>query len=354
MTKVSSEILILAYMPALGYAVHMTPVHEALHRAGYKVIVATAGLNIDLLRHSPHVDHLLKTPNPMHDLPGAVRSLRRQLRTLNLHPEAVLTGPQDARTRISLLGALASGGWRGGYAVHPWLYRKPLIYDPGRSRVANNLRLAELLDASTESCEPRVFFSAAQAATAATLLPAGRPILTAIPGNSGGLPTAWHDDRWAEVLRHMHDQAGYKIVFVGAARDQPVVDRIRALSGGIGTSLAGLTDLGTLAAVLAQSDLCLALHTGPMHMARAVGLPTVVLGMNWDPPLEWMDPPQAHVHLLRGPQAAKRPDYRLDDLTPTMAIAALTTLAQQHPPSAEAREKRLVGSISRVNHTPPS
>ena len=121
-------------------------------------------------------------------------------------------------------------------------------------------------------------------------------------------------------------------------------------AGGIGISLAGRTDLGTLAAVLAQSDLGLALHTGPMHIARAVGLPTVVLGMNWDPPLEWMDPPQPHVHLLRGREAPKYAEYRLDDLSPAMAITALTTLAEKYPPLAEALQKRIAESLSSEDH----
>ena len=58
----SHTVLVLAYMPALGYAVHMTPVYEALHRGGYTVVVATHGLNLELLGHSPFVDHLLETP----------------------------------------------------------------------------------------------------------------------------------------------------------------------------------------------------------------------------------------------------------------------------------------------------
>ena len=284
------QVLLLAYIPALGYAVHMTPLHEALHRAGLTVIVATCGLNLDLLRHSPHVDHLLATPDPMQNLPRAVSSLRRQLKALNLYPQAVLTGPQDARTRIGLLGALACAGWRGGFAVHPGLYSKPLEYDQGQSRVANNLRLAHLLGAPVDGCEPRVFHSAAQAAEAEQLLGSARSVLVAIPGNSGGLPTAWHDDRWAAALRYAEQERGFDVVFAGSERDKPVIERIRALADGLGTSLAGRTSLGTLAAVLARADLCLALHTGPMHIARAVGTPTVVLGMNWDPPLEWMDP----------------------------------------------------------------
>ncbi len=342
-------VLILAYMPALGYGVHMTPVHEALSHDGYTVVVATQGPGADLLRHSPYVDHVLVTPDPMQNLAGAVLSLRRQLRRNDLYPQVVLSGPQDARTRIGLLGALACAGWRGGFAVHPSFYTAPLTYDRTLSRVANNLRLPKLLNSPTQGCEPRVFFSAAQAEAARAFLPE-HPILAVVAGNSGGLPTAWHDDRWADVLRHTHALLGYHVVYLGTARDIPVVDRIRALAGGLGTSLAGLTDLGTLAAVLAQSDLCLSLMTGTLHMARAIGAPTVALGPAWEPPLEWMLPSQPHVRLLRGPDAPRTPDYRLDDLSVEAVLAELTELARTYPPLAEARATRTARSLSETDH----
>jgi ADP-heptose:LPS heptosyltransferase len=327
-------------MPALGYAVHMTPVYEALSRGGYRVLVATRGASAGLLRYSPYVDHVFETPDPASDLIAAALSLRQQLRVSRLQPTAVLTGPQDARTRTALLGALASSGWRGGFAVHPWHYKAPLRYDPTLSRVANNLRLAELLGCDTTACEPRVFFSPEQCAAAAAMLPPG-PILAIAAGNSGGQPTAWHDDRWAAVIRHAHDALGYHPVFLGTARDAPVIARIRALLGSFGTSLAGRTGIGELAAVLAQSDLCLSLMTGTLHVARAVGTPTVALGLNWEPPLEWMTPRQPHVRLLRGPDAPRTPGYRCDDLSKEAVIAELGAMAKLYPPSAAARASRL-------------
>ncbi len=343
----SQTILLLAYMPALGYAVHMTPIHEALHRAGYTVVVATCGLNADLLRHSPHVDRVLETPDPMQDLSGAVSSLRGKLRQHNLRPRCVLTGPQDQRTRVGLLAALACGGWRGGFAVHPWLYTAPLAYDRNLSRVDNNLRLAALLGCPTEGCAPRVFFSAAQAKVAAHLLsPIGpAPTMAVIAGNSGGLPTAWHNDRWAQVIRYAHTELGYHPVYLGTARDEPVIDRIRALAEVPGTSLAGRTSVGELAAVLAQSDLAVSLMTGTLHVARAVGTPTVALGLAWEPALEWMSPPQAHVHLLRGADAARTSGYRVDDLSASQVIAGLDTMAELYPASAEGRAARVRNCI---------
>ena len=125
---------------------HLTPVFEAMKRARpeIEIAVATRGLGLQVLRHSRFIDHLIETPNPTTDLPGAVLGLRQELRRRGLRPECVLTGASDQRTRIALMGALATGGWRGGFTQRPELYRRPLAYDAGLSLIGNNLRLAAL------------------------------------------------------------------------------------------------------------------------------------------------------------------------------------------------------------------
>src|ERR1017187_5434977 len=75
-------ILVLQYKLALGYCVHLTPLFEAIkrQRPEITVIVATWGMGVSVLRHSPYVDHLIETPNVLDDFSGAVASLRRNSR----------------------------------------------------------------------------------------------------------------------------------------------------------------------------------------------------------------------------------------------------------------------------------
>src|ERR1700679_3387312 len=75
------QVLILEYMLPLGSCVHLTPLFEAIKisRPDVAVTVATRGLGSQVLRHSPYVDRLIETPDPLTDLWGAVRALRRRL-----------------------------------------------------------------------------------------------------------------------------------------------------------------------------------------------------------------------------------------------------------------------------------
>ncbi|MBV8222328.1 MAG: glycosyltransferase family 9 protein, partial [Candidatus Eremiobacteraeota bacterium] len=52
--------------------------------------------------------------------------------------------------------------------------------------------------------------------------------------------------------------------------------------------VAGQTTLRSLAAVLARADVVVALDSGPMHIAAAVGAPTVgIFALRTDLPMRW-------------------------------------------------------------------
>ena len=129
--------------------------------------------------------------------------------------------------------------------------------------------------------EPKVFYAPQDATVARKLLAPfradGRPVLVAVTRGSGGLPSAWHDDRWAETILYAHQVLGYEIVYVGTAADAPALAILKHLARGIGTSLAGTTNINQLAALIALSDMVITINTGTMHVTRAVGTPMVVL-----------------------------------------------------------------------------
>lgn len=349
------SVLILEYMLPLGSCLHMTPVYEALRRRpNLHVTVATRGLALGLLRHSPHIDDLIETPDPLTDLPSAIRSLRTQLRQRDLNPQACLTGMPDQRTRIALLGAAATRAWRGGYTIIPALYQRPLAVDSTRSQISNNLRLAAMLGCEGPMLEPRVFYTQADADHARSLLaparPSARPILIVVSQNSGGQRTGWRTDRFAEVLTYADRILGYRPVFVGTAADQPAIEQLQRAAGGLGHSLAGKTTVAQLAALLALADLAVTLDTGTMHMARAVGLPMAVLGPSWQKPHEWLPLGQPQVRILRGPDRTDiPPGYQLDEITAASVSTALHELSTLYPPNEPAREQRVARNLSQID-----
>lgn len=335
----------------------MTPLFEAIKRArpDVNVIVATWGIGTEVLRNSPYIDHLIHIPPPMKKFSGAVSSLRNQLRSLGLSPDCCLTGTADQRTKVGLFAMLACSGWRGGLTLMPALYQRPLRYDPALSQIENNLQLAILLGASAQPLEPRVFYSKQDAEMARTLLEparnAGRPVLMAVTQNSGGLPTAWHNDRWAETLAYAHRELGYEVMYVGTAADAPAIARLIEMTGERGSSLAGKTTVNQLAALLALSDMVISLTTGVLHVARAVGTPMVILNIAWERPLEWMPPPRPEVRRLQGPFLETIPDdYRMDEISVEWAKSELAEMTRLFPADVQAREARLQASVSQVDH----
>jgi len=291
----------------------------------------------------------------MKDFFGAVLSVRRQLRTLGLKPDCCLTGTADQRTKAGLFATFACSGWRAGLTLLPALYERPLKHDPGISLIENNLRLTSLIGIAPCSVEPRVFYSKEDAAVARTLLEparnAGRPVLIAVTQNSGGLPTAWHDDRWAATLSYAHRELGYDIFYAGTSADGPAVAELMKMSGGIGTSLTGKTSVNQLAALIALSDMVITLTTGTMHVARAVRTPMLVLNIAWEKPLEWMPSDRPEVRRLQGPFLETiPPDYRVDEISVEWATSELADMTSLFPHDPAACESRLSAGLSDVDH----
>jgi ADP-heptose:LPS heptosyltransferase len=351
------HVLILEYMLPLGCCVHLTPLYETIKRSRpeISVTVATRGLGVAFLRHHAFVDHLIETPDPLYGTFAAARVLGAEMTKRSLRSDCVLTGASDQRSRIALLALLSGAGWRGGYTLAPGLYQRPLFYDSSLSLIDNNLRVAALAGCAAEHLEPRVFFSDADAAVAEGLVreanPDSRPLLVMVTQNSGGQSTGWHTERFVEVLRHAHDVLGYAVVYVGTSADTQAVEQIRKAAGGIGTSLTGKTGVTELAALLAMSDVAVSLDTGTMHIARAVGVPVVVLGPSWQRPIEWLPLGLPRARILRGPDRLDVPkNYKLDEIAASEVIGALDDLLKSYPPNAASRAERLRRSLSSISH----
>ncbi len=85
------------------------------------------------------------------------------------------------------------------------------------------------------------------------------------------------------------------MVFTGGSEDRAYIDDVMAHMRTKGASLAGRTDLLTLAALLQRALLMITTDTGPMHMAAAVGTPTVAL---FGPTAPWRTGPYGKGHRI--------------------------------------------------------
>ncbi|MDQ2809222.1 MAG: glycosyltransferase family 9 protein [Chloroflexota bacterium] len=212
---------------------------------------------------------------------------------------------------------------RWGYnlpAVAPFLTHA-VPYQAGRHEVVQDLALVAALTApesdtslaaSHPGTPPLAFpLTADERAWAATQLPAGR-VVAIHPGTNGSLKL-WTLDGWAAVAAWLADQ-GYPVLFTGSAAEAPLVAAIRARLAppalAATTDLTGQTSLGQLGALFAACTAVLGVDSGPLHIATAVGPPTVRLyGPSdeaiWGP---WGSP--ARHRVVRAP--GTRPGHFLD------------------------------------------
>ena len=356
------DFLFLQYMMPLGYCVHDTPIYEALRTCmpDARITVATRGLGFETLRHNPFINHLIRTADPLVATRAAAGELKRGLRACHANPAVGITNSSNQRTRITLLNLLAGRHLRLGHTLAPGLYHLPQTYDWSHSLIRNNLHLVENFGCPQRHFEPRVFFTEANVSTARTLLresgcAEGRPTVVFVTQTSGGQRTGWQAEKFAKVIRYVTETRAFHALFVGTKTDAAAVDSLRYQAGEgsrlAGVSLAGRTSIPELSALLALSDFVLSLDTGTMHVARAAGVPMVVLGPSWQKPREWLPLEQPQVRILRGEDIERAPEgYQLDEIEAEAVIAALDELAALYPASERDRAARVERNLSSVDH----
>lgn len=86
----------------------------------------------------------------------------------------------------------------------------------------------------------------------------------------------WREEGWAEVADGLARE-GATPVFMGAAADRPLLERIQSRMRATAYLAAGETSLKAAAALLARADLAITVDTGLMHVGVAVGTPVVAL-----------------------------------------------------------------------------
>jgi heptosyltransferase-2/heptosyltransferase-3 len=236
----------------------------------------------------PGVDEVLTLPFPFFD---------RGPKGGPLHPYAVLL--REARRLAGLafdtavilrhdfwwgamLAARAGIPRRVGFAcgdVTPFL-TEALPAPWPEHEAARCLGLAQRFTGSNAAQPPMQFQpSASDHAFAASWLEqqgVASPFVALHPG-SGAAVKLWRAGHWAAVVRQLAQHHQTAVVITGSAAEQGLVESVRSESAETPTaSLTGAT-LGQLAAVISRAALAAGPDSGVLHLAEAVGTPTVRL-----------------------------------------------------------------------------
>ena len=283
----------LAFRPPnwLGDAVLATVVPTAMRRAHPEArieVLAPAAL-VDAYANHPAVDRVVALAKG-----GEVDAYRAgRYDLVLLAPTSFGSAWRAWRGRPGRVFGFASSG-RGALLAG----RLPgTAYRRDRHQVENYRELATLAGSPRAEDEPLVVVDPAWRDEAGRLWPPRTgPRVALQPGATYGPAKRWGAERFAALARALRED-GAAVAVLGGPGDAEAVAAVRA--GADVLDFAGRTALGTLAGVLEAADVLVTNDTGPMHLAAAVGTPTVALFGSTSP--LWTAPRGAGHHVVRHP-----------------------------------------------------
>jgi ADP-heptose:LPS heptosyltransferase len=138
------------------------------------------------------------------------------------------------------------------------------------------LECVALAGAAASSLEARLSMRPCDEAEAFALVPpSDRPLVVLQPGASH-VHKRWHPERFAAV-GDAFAARGAQVAVNGSADEAPLTRQVCRSMRTPAIDLAGKLSVGALAALLSRARLLLSNDTGPAHLARAVGTPTVTI-----------------------------------------------------------------------------
>lgn len=145
-----------------------------------------------------------------------------------------------------------------------------------RPRVEEYAALAAAAGLTVGDDLPRLTALPEERAHGEALAPDG-PYAVIAPGASFGPAKRWDPERFAVLGRALHAREGLRVVLVGTNEDREASAAVALLLGPIAVDLTGGTDLPALIGILDRSLLVASNDSGVMHVAAALGRPTVAV-----------------------------------------------------------------------------
>jgi heptosyltransferase-1 len=291
--------ILLVRLSAIGDVVVATPVIRRLRSAFPAAYLAWLAEEkaFGIVEGNPGLDEVIVWPRERWTREGGrspasrARSLGQHLRFARGLRERSFDVAIDFQglLRSALIVRASGAAWRVASegtkegSAHFYNVRVPRGDD--RSSRQRCLDLLRPLGIETSDRRMDVWFSAEDAAAANALRAraecaygargAQRPLVCLCPATTWR-HKHWREEGWAVVADGLV-RDGAIPVFMGAAGDRPLLERIRAQMRAPAYLAAGETSLKEAAALLSLGRLSISVDTGLMHVAVAVGTPVVAL-----------------------------------------------------------------------------
>lgn len=267
-TQTSPKVLIVK-LSSLGDLFHALPtVHRIKAGLGATIDWVVQAEYVDLVNCFDDVDRVI--PFHRRDVLSHATHLWRDLHESAYDYAIDLQGLMKSAVIARLAGArrcLGPSYHREGSRL--FYHRVAGKVDRSRHAVEQALDVVPLLGVSSNELRFPVSFPEAR------LTEAGPRI--AIAPQSRWATKNWSVDRFVEVANSLLAARGGTVYVLGGPEDRAVADSMEAGIKGPVRNMVGRVSLVETGGILNEMDVLVANDTGPVHMAAALGIPTVVI-----------------------------------------------------------------------------
>ncbi len=278
--------LLIVRLSAMGDVIHALPLAESAHRAGATVGWLAEPSHAKLLDGNPNVARVFRAPTKrwrrMPVAPStlsALAALRRELRGFRPDFTLDVQGLWKSAVLARLAGApvvsFAAPDRREPSSA--LLINRPVRLDPRLLHVVDqNLSLLAPvgIPVSRTAPEARYLLESRSIEAERFLEFVARPFVLYHPG-AGQPEKALGEERYAELARRLERERGFFPVISWGPGDEARLARMAELLPN--ARRPPLLDLPALAHVIAAASLFVGGDTGPLHLADALGVPTLAL-----------------------------------------------------------------------------
>ena len=284
MIKKINQILIIS-LQGIGDLLLTTPLLRGLKEnlPDAEINVLTLDVNKEVLEGNAFVDNILSF-NPRNYFDVIVTLFNIIKRSFDL---SICTYPSGLRSAI--IGYLSRADTRLAHDItifrkYPWLFTKNIKVDRIKHAVLLNLDFMEALGFETEKINKDLILnlSSEDRRFARDFLKAksvkNEDLLICIHAGGGRFTLSyrsWPKERFAEVADFLIERKGAKVVFIGGKDEIKLIDKISNIMKNKPINAVGKMSLKKSAALISECRLLICNNSAPMHIAAALGVPTV-------------------------------------------------------------------------------
>jgi len=270
--------VLLINSTALGDILFSTPAIRALKETfpDWRLDLLVNPHFASLVQYNPHLESIIPFPGRSWRLFPLMRDLRRRQYDLViiLHgndPEATLLAWATGSRYV-----IGSGGSPLNFAYTAKVDRHDLF----EHAIERRLNFVRPLGADTDDKRMQLFLSSRELITAEVLLirhfGSRLPLLVAFHPTGSGRYKWWPLDSYAELGNRLHETYDAAILIISSHQDRKEAETLAARLAGPTLVTAG-RPLPEVAAILNHCRLFVGNDSGPLHMALALGVPSIAL-----------------------------------------------------------------------------